>query len=58
MHSLRHTVASRLLEVGVGFETISGLLGHRSLETTREYTRIDIDTLRTVALAPEDADHD
>jgi len=58
MHSLRHTVASRLLETGVGFETISSVLGHRSLDTTREYTRIDVETLRTVALAPEDADHD
>ncbi len=54
MHSLRHTVASRLLEAGVALESISSILGHLSKETTRLYTKIDIKTLRTVALNPEE----
>jgi site-specific recombinase XerD len=58
MHSLRHTVASRLLEVGVGFETIAGILGHTSLRTAQEYTRIDVDALRAVALDPEEVTYD
>lgn len=54
MHSLRHTLASRLLEAGVGLESISGILGHVSQETTRIYTKIDIRALRTVAINPEE----
>lgn len=54
LHSLRHTLASRMLEVGTAMETIAGVLGHRSVESTRIYTRIDIGALRTVALDPEE----
>jgi len=50
MHSLRHTVASRLLEAHIPLETIADVLGHASVETTRGYTRIDVDALRQVAL--------
>lgn len=58
MHAFRHTVASRMVEAGVDFETISGILGHTSLDTTKQYTRIDIDALRTAALDPEEAGND
>jgi len=54
MHSLRHTVASRLLEKKVPMETISSIMGHLSLDTTRIYTKIDIETLRSVAICPEE----
>lgn len=57
MHSLRHTVASRLLEANVALETISGIMGHLSLETTRIYTKIDIEALRSVAIDPEEVTH-
>jgi integrase/recombinase XerD len=52
--TLRHTVATRLLKNGVSLETISGILGHGSLETTRLYTKVDIDGLRSVALDPDE----
>jgi integrase/recombinase XerD len=40
----------RLLRRGVGVKAIGDLLGHRSLESTCVYLRLDIDMLRTVAL--------
>jgi len=53
LHSLRHTVATRLLEAGIPLETIAGILGHLSLESTRIYAKVDIDALRRAALDPE-----
>lgn len=49
-YSLRHAFAMRLLRRGVGVKAIGDLLGHRSLEATCVYLRIDTDMLRTVAL--------
>lgn len=49
-YSLRHAFAMRLLSRGVGIKAIGDLLGHRSLEATCVYLRIDVDMLRTVAL--------
>ena len=49
-YSLRHAFALRLLQRGVGVKAIGDLLGHRSLESTCVYLRLDIDALRIVAL--------
>ncbi len=49
-YSLRHSFAMRLLGRGVGIKTIGDLLGHRSLESTCQYLRLDVNTLRHVAL--------
>jgi integrase/recombinase XerD len=49
-YALRHAFAMRLLRRGVGIKAIGDLLGHRSLEATCVYLRIDVDMLRTVAL--------
>jgi integrase/recombinase XerD len=49
-YSLRHAFAMRLLRGGVGVKTIGDLLGHRSLESTCQYLRLDVSMLRTVAL--------
>lgn len=58
LHAFRHTIASRLMEADVEFETISGILGHASLDTTKQYTRVDIDALRKAALDSEEESHD
>jgi integrase len=55
-HSLRHTVASRMLATGVPLEVIGSVLGHASLDATRLYTSVDIDALRDVALEPDSED--
>lgn len=49
-YSLRHSFAMRLLHRGVGVKAIGDLLGHRSLEATCLYLRLDISALRAVAL--------
>ena len=53
LSSLRHTLATRMLEEGVGVETIAGALGHTRVESTRRYLRVDIPLLRQAALDPE-----
>jgi len=57
LHSLRHTMASRLLEAGIPLETISGIMGHLSIETTRIYTKIDVEALRSVSIALAEVSH-
>jgi len=49
-YGLRHGFAMRLLERDVGIKAIGDLLGHRSLEATSAYLRLQIDALRDVAL--------
>jgi site-specific recombinase XerD len=50
MHSLRHTVATRLLEAKTPLPVISAVMGHLSSETTRIYTKVDSAALREAAL--------
>ncbi len=57
IHSLRHTLATRLLQKGTPFTTIAEILGHTSLESTRIYAKADVEALRTVALDPEEVNH-
>lgn len=57
LHALRHTVATRLLEAGVSLDTISGVMGHVSPETTRLYTKVDIPALRSAALTLEEVEY-
>jgi site-specific recombinase XerD len=51
VYSLRHAFAMRLLTRGVGLKAIGDLLGHRHLESTCQYLRLDVEMLRDVALA-------
>lgn len=57
IHSLRHTLATWLLEKGTPFTTIAEILGHTSLESTRIYAKADVEALRGVALDPEEVNH-
>lgn len=42
LHDLRHTFATRAIEGGVDFKTVSALLGHSTVETTLQiYTHVD-----------------
>lgn len=54
LHALRHTLATRLVEAGEPLETVAGILGHTSIQTTRIYTHLDVESLRSVALDPEE----
>jgi site-specific recombinase XerD len=57
MQSLRHTLATRLLQKGTPLPTIAEILGHTSLESTRIYAKADLEALRSVALDPEEVNH-
>ena len=49
-HALRHTAATRLLRAGVSLKAIADILGHRSIDTTAIYTKVDINRLAEVPL--------
>jgi site-specific recombinase XerD len=53
LHSLRHTVATRMLEGGVEFEKIAPFLGHADESTLHVYLNSDIEHLRQCALSFE-----
>lgn len=48
-HPIRHAFATRLMEQGTPIKDIADLLGHRHIETTFLYTKVDVDRLRTLA---------
>jgi site-specific recombinase XerD len=50
VYSLRHAFAMQLLTRGVGIKAIGDVLGHRRLESTCTYLRLDVEALREVAL--------
>jgi site-specific recombinase XerD len=48
-HALRHACATRLINEGLSLKEVGDHLGHRSLETTRIYAKVDLVRLRQVA---------
>lgn len=57
-HSLRHSLASAMLEGGTSIPVISESLGHRSTQTTLTYLKIDIKSLIKCALPVPPVDED
>lgn len=49
-HALRHSLATNLLGANNQLPVISEILGHSSTESTRTYTRVNVDMLRQCAL--------
>ncbi len=48
-HQFRHGLATEMLCQGASLWEIGELLGHRQPQTTKIYTRVDLDALRTLA---------
>jgi len=53
IHSLRHSLASALLEAHTPLPTISAILGHSDYSSTMTYLKTDVNGLRQCALDPE-----
>ena len=53
MHSLRHTLATTLMENHTPIADIAGILGHQNTESTPTYLKSSLDLLRECALSPE-----
>jgi len=53
MHSLRHTLATRLLEDGTPVEQIADILGHQSVASTGVYLKSSLGLLVSCALDPD-----
>jgi site-specific recombinase XerD len=49
-HAFRHTAATQMVRRGIGFKQVADVLGHRLLETTNIYAKLDEDSLHRVAL--------
>lgn len=49
-HVLRHTAATRMLRNGASLKKIADVLGHRSMNTTVIYAKVDLGILAAVAL--------
>jgi site-specific recombinase XerD len=53
MHSLRHTLATRLLEDGTPVEQIADILGHQQVASTGVYLKSSLRVLAQCALDPD-----
>ncbi len=53
MHSLRHTLATRLLEAGTPIEQIADILGHQQVASTGVYLKSSLRLLAQCALDPD-----
>ena len=57
LHSLRHTLATRLLREQTPFHVISEILGHATTASTLIYAKTDVEALRSAALNTEEVRH-
>lgn len=49
-HQFRHALATQMLQKGAPLAEIGELLGHRRVDTTRIYAKVDLTALHTLAL--------
>jgi len=57
VHSLRHTLATRLLQKGNAVDNHCGDLGAYQFGVDTDLRKADVETLRSVALDPEEVNH-
>jgi site-specific recombinase XerD len=49
-HLFRHSVATNMVCKGVDFKSVADILGHRSINTTEIYAKLNLESLSKVAL--------
>jgi integrase/recombinase XerD len=49
-HSLRHTAATEMVNSGASFKEVADVLGHKAISNTFIYAKLDMRSLRKVAL--------
>ena len=49
-HQFRHSLATEMMRQGASLSEIGDVLGHRHPDTTRIYAKVDIESLRALAL--------
>lgn len=54
-HTLRHTCVQHLVDAQLSLKTIGDYVGHRSAQSTKIYTKIDLAALREVAMGNGEA---
>lgn len=54
-HTLRHSCAQRFVDAEFSLKVIGDFLGHRHASSTRGYSKVDIESLREVALGDGEA---
>jgi site-specific recombinase XerD len=54
-HTLRHTCVQRLVDAEFSLKAIGDYVGHRSTESTKIYTKVNIAALREVAMGNGEA---
>lgn len=54
VHTLRHSIATHMLERGLSLRSIQVFLGHASPDTTAKYTRMTQETAQNSALMLND----
>ncbi|WP_353558023.1 tyrosine-type recombinase/integrase [Paraburkholderia terrae] len=50
-HQFRHALAVRMLQLGASLPEIGRVLRHRSVQSSSIYAKVDVNTLRTLAMA-------
>lgn len=54
MHSLRHTLATTLLEQHTPLQEIADILGHQDVDSTAVYLKSSLSLLRECTLNPQE----
>ncbi|MEA1888322.1 MAG: site-specific integrase [Pseudomonadota bacterium] len=58
LHSLRHSLATQLLQQGTPIHVIADILGHTTVDSTMIYAKADLEALRGAALPIEEVSDD
>lgn len=48
-HTIRRSAGSQLYNAGNGLKSVSDLLGHKSINTSKAYVRVDVNSLKSIA---------